>query len=226
MIYVMSDIHGCYDKYEKMLKKINLTNEDTIYILGDVLDKGPAGMKVLLDIADRDNIILLRGNHEYAALIFLWKHHVHEELEITEYLPLSFELWWSDGGSATATEFSQLDDKEQEKALDVIKRSLISKELEINGQKYLLAHTAPEIEKVVDYDNWMLYDFIIGEPDYDEVYFRDKIIVTGHTPTGYIDNTYKGRIWKGNNHIAIDCGAAYGGSLGCICLDTMEEFYV
>lgn len=27
-------------------------------------------------------------------------------------------------------------------------------------------------------------------------------------------------------HISIDCGCAYGGRLGCICLDTMEEFYV
>ena len=34
------------------------------------------------------------------------------------------------------------------------------------------------------------------------------------------------RIYKKNNHIAIDCGAVYGNRLGCICLDTMEEFYV
>ena len=26
--------------------------------------------------------------------------------------------------------------------------------------------------------------------------------------------------------VAIDCGAVYGGRLGCICLDTMEEYYV
>ena len=30
-----------------------------------------------------------------------------------------------------------------------------------------------------------------------------------------------------NNFIAIDCGACFeNGTLACLCLDTMEEFYV
>lgn len=33
-------------------------------------------------------------------------------------------------------------------------------------------------------------------------------------------------VHKKNNHIAIDCGASFGGKLGCICLDTLEEYYV
>ena len=58
------------------------------------------------------------------------------------------------------------------------------------------------------------------------MYFHDKYIVTGHTPTGYIEEKSKGKIWFGNNHIAIDCGAVFGNPLGCLCLDTFEEFYV
>ena len=34
MIYAMSDLHGCYDKYINMLEKINFSNNDTLYILG------------------------------------------------------------------------------------------------------------------------------------------------------------------------------------------------
>lgn len=67
-------------------------------------------------------------------------------------------------------------------------------------------------------------EFIIGEPEYEKEYFSDKIIVTGHTPTGFIDPKFKGKIWHKNNHIAIDCGAVFGNPLGCICLDTLEEF--
>lgn len=37
---------------------------------------------------------------------------------------------------------------------------------------------------------------------------------------------YQDVIFKKNNHIAIDCGASFGGKLGCICLDTLEEYYV
>ena len=37
--YVMSDIHGEYEKYCRMLEKIALSEEDTLYILGDVVDR-------------------------------------------------------------------------------------------------------------------------------------------------------------------------------------------
>ena len=53
-----------------------------------------------------------------------------------------------------------------------------------------------------------------------------KIIITGHIPTDLIDRNSKGKIWKKNNHIAIDCGVVYGNSLGCLRLDDMKEFYV
>ena len=37
MTYVMSDIHGEYDKYRKMLEQIDFCDEDTLYVLGDVV---------------------------------------------------------------------------------------------------------------------------------------------------------------------------------------------
>lgn len=39
MIYVTSDLHGCYDEFESLLKAIDLTENDQLYILGDVLDR-------------------------------------------------------------------------------------------------------------------------------------------------------------------------------------------
>ena len=39
MTYVMSDLHGCYDKYVQMLEKIGFGDGDTLYILGDVIDR-------------------------------------------------------------------------------------------------------------------------------------------------------------------------------------------
>ena len=77
-----------------------------------------------------------------------------------------------------------------------------------------------------DFDNIDWHELIVGHCEYDTVYFEDKYIVTGHTPTALIDFTCKGKIFEMNNHIAIDCGAVFTGTLGCICLDTMEKFYV
>ena len=40
MIYAVSDLHGCYEKYIKMLEKIQFRETDTLYVLGDVVDRG------------------------------------------------------------------------------------------------------------------------------------------------------------------------------------------
>ena len=67
MIYVMSDLHGDYKKYLQMIEKIKLNNDDLLYILGDVIDRGDDGLKILFDMMKRPNIIPLLGNHEYMA---------------------------------------------------------------------------------------------------------------------------------------------------------------
>lgn len=37
----MSDIHGQYDRFQNLLHQLNLQKEDKLYILGDVVDRGP-----------------------------------------------------------------------------------------------------------------------------------------------------------------------------------------
>lgn len=71
MTYVVSDIHGCDKLYFRLLETLRFSDTDTLYILGDVTDRGSGGLRVLLDAASRQNVILLRGNHEQAALEFL-----------------------------------------------------------------------------------------------------------------------------------------------------------
>lgn len=41
MIYVMSDIHGQKRRFDSVMKQINLQPEDTLYVLGDVIDRNP-----------------------------------------------------------------------------------------------------------------------------------------------------------------------------------------
>ena len=226
MIYVMSDLHGCYDLYIKMLEKISFCEEDTMYILGDVVDRGKDGMKILLDIATKKNIICLRGNHDQQAAILLSNLYRLEEKNCPKALVEVYKMWLSDGGNATLMEYLKLSETEQKTAISILRTAALSKNIVVNGTEYLLAHTVPEVERLEDYEKWEVEEYTLGEPDYEELYFVDKYIITGHTPTGLIDKNFKGKIWKGNNHIAIDCGAVFTGTLGCLCLDTMEEFYV
>lgn len=67
--YVMGDIHGMYGSYIEAIKE--LSPEDQLYIIGDVIDRGNSGIKILQDIILRmqspntnPKITFLIGNHE------------------------------------------------------------------------------------------------------------------------------------------------------------------
>ena len=51
MIYAVSDLHGRYDRYRQLLDKLDLGEQDTLYVLGDALDRGPEGFRILWDMA-------------------------------------------------------------------------------------------------------------------------------------------------------------------------------
>lgn len=226
MIYVMSDIHGCYDKYLSMLQVINLKKSDRLYVLGDVVDRGPDGIRILLDMSNRENVTLLRGNHDNDAETYLnLAVHTCQDIHSANQRR-KFKNWLSDGGESTYRQFLSSTIDEKRIALHMLHSAAFNTEIVVNEVCYFLAHTVPERELLVDSGKCPLAEYLWGEPDYDEVYFKDKVIITGHTPTHLIDTAYRGKIWKGNNHIVIDCGAVFGNSLGCLCLDTMEEFYV
>ena len=59
--YVISDIHGMYSKFTELLNKIKLKETDTLYILGDVLDRGPNPVKTLFEIMSMPNAICMLG---------------------------------------------------------------------------------------------------------------------------------------------------------------------
>ena len=80
MTYVMSDLHGDYEKYKKMLELIEFSDEDTLYVLGDIVDRGPEPIRILYDMSMRPNIIPMMGNHEHMAEDILRMTNV----EITE----------------------------------------------------------------------------------------------------------------------------------------------
>lgn len=226
MVYIVSDLHGCYDKYRKLLERLKLTENDSLYILGDIVDRGDGSMEILLDLAGRKNIFAYRGNHDHCAWMLLKNILITNAGYSAEGLMEAFQAWISDGGNTTYEGFMRLNKEKQYIALNYLNSLPLFEEISVENQNFFLAHTVPAKEKMLCMDNCRLYDFIMGEPEYEKTYFENTVVITGHTPTGFIDPDYAGRIWKGNNHIAIDCGAVFGNPLGCICLNTMEEIYV
>ena len=63
--YVMGDIHGEADRFHAMLKIIQFSEDDILILLGDVIDRGPDGISLLLEIMEMPNVIMVLGNHEF-----------------------------------------------------------------------------------------------------------------------------------------------------------------
>ena len=225
MIYVMSDIHGQTDKYRRLLRQIGLTAEDRLFILGDVVDRGDGGIDALSDMMDRPNVTVLIGNHEWSMATLLGNQNALRAKLGQDRTEALYRLWFDDGGLATYRAYMRLDEATRRKVLDYIQDMHFIYELQVGDKQYFLSHTLPPYSQDVPLVEPPADDFLHGAPDYHTRYLPDCTIVTGHTHTERIDPAYRGRIWQGNGHIAIDCGASRGGRLGCLCLDTMQEFY-
>ncbi|MBR3841440.1 MAG: serine/threonine protein phosphatase [Erysipelotrichales bacterium] len=231
--YVMSDIHGQYDMFIELLEKIDLKDQDTLYILGDIVDRGPNPMKVLFKMMGMSNVVPLAGNHELMALECLeylcdditeeFMNNLDEDrLEI-------FDSWIENGGLSTIKEFLELSKQKRTEIIDYISEFGIYEELSINNEKYFLVHAGLGIAvPSKNFDDYSIKELLWDRMDYEMQYFDDMYIVSGHTPTQTIYcNPKPGYIFQKNKHIAIDCGSySLNGRLAAICLETKEEYYV
>ena len=73
--YTISDIHGCNQTFQALLRQINFSPRDELYLLGDYVDRGPDSKGVIDTIwALRESghaVHCLRGNHEQMLLFEL-----------------------------------------------------------------------------------------------------------------------------------------------------------
>ncbi len=232
-IYVMSDIHGEYDKYLRMLNKIRFSDNDDLIILGDVVDKGSQPIELLRDMMMRPNVYPIMGNHDLLALDVLRKLAVditEENAESQVDITVMNELidWLYEGGKTTYDEFVRLDKEEREEVIEYLSEFSYYEVIDVGEKTFILVHAGlgnfrPD-KKLSEYS---VEELIMYRTDPEKKYFDDDsvYVVTGHTPT--LIYSGKPEIYRSHNNICIDCGAVSEcGRLACLCLDTMEEFYV
>lgn len=97
MIYVVSDIHGNMQRFDSIMEQIDLKSEDTLYVLGDVIDRYPDGIKILRKLMKMHNVKMLLGNHEYMMLNALEPITEDDKFEQAR----SLRLWYRNGGFVT-----------------------------------------------------------------------------------------------------------------------------
>lgn len=225
--YVVSDIHGELDRLISLMDMIDFSDKDVLYILGDVVDRGSDGIKILQYIMDKKNIRMLLGNHEYMCLRFFADDVTENERR----------RWNRNGNYTTLTGLDNLTEDEKDSVFDYLKNLPDSFDITVNGKKFYLVH---------GFTGNSTYERVWNRPEKDTVSnLTDTVVIIGHTPVcGFFcpDNdediyvysrmlTDRGdhfRIYHAPGFIDIDCCCGYGLSaarLGCLRLEDNMEFY-
>ena len=232
MIYVLSDIHGNARRFDAMLAQIDLRPEDTLYILGDAIDRHPEGIAILQKIMAMPNVKMLLGNHEYMLLRALGRPYDDNVDNGT-----ALAHWYRNGGLVTHEAFNALPAQQQNAILDYLHSLPLEFDLVVNSRAYKLVHGGPV--ECFDHDPkyagpshyavWKRWN--LGEQ-----WPRGYSMIFGHTPTRYYRDIAPMEVWHYRKHIGIDCGCGYPedpneelapyGRLACLRLDDGEVFYV
>lgn len=232
MNYVISDIHGCYQELRNVISKIDFTDKDMLYVLGDIVDRGLYPMKALQYIMGLNNAVFIMGNHDYMLYYFMKKLGLNWSTEALaqceETVLYDFQVWLEDGGNTTMKDFISLSKKEKEEVYRFFQMASYFQKIEYEEKTYILVHAGikdfVESKKLSEYENT---DFLFERAMYETRYFDDlnTYFITGHTPTAQIRKDNMAKVYEENGHIAIDCGCVYGGKLAIYCLDNGSVIY-
>ena len=120
MIYVISDLHGYpLQRFKELLESADFSQEDFLFILGDVIDRnGDGGVSMLLWLTEQPNIQLILGNHEVMLLScdFIFEEVTEgliRELDREKLELLSNYMW--NGGDVTVRNLKSLSMSEGER---------------------------------------------------------------------------------------------------------------
>ena len=228
MTYVVANLHGNYAKFKRLLKTISFRDTDIMYILGDIVDYGEEGMELVGDLSIRYNVYPIVGEHDYTAAKMLsgFERMLKSGETPDKKFITKMTEWAADGGQVTLDSFRTLDAEMREGIIDYLSDMTLYEEITVEGKDYLLVHAGiAGFKKGIDLESLKPEAFFSESLDLTKKYFDDKTIIVGHNPTTE-ENGGDGKIFYGNGSIAIDCGEARGGTVGCLRLEDMKEFYV
>lgn len=221
-LLVISDIHGCLIELEELIKKVNLSRQDTIVFLGDNVDRGPNSVGVVFKIRELKeqgyDVITIKGNHEEMLMYCISKYSTKEEV----FASSDFNVILNNGTLSTLIEYYSLNRVDK---LNFMNELNSYGNYYIDGP-YLLVHAGispniPMASQVEGDLRWIREGFI--DQDYHGLPYT---VIFGHTPTRYLNTSEEFKIWYNNDKIGIDCGCVFGGKLACLDVFNNIEYYV
>ena len=242
--YVMSDIHGCYGAFMRMLDKIGFGDDDRLIIAGDIIDRGGQNFEMLEWLENKSaNIEVLMGNHEYdftfanvpAALEYIDAYD-----QEAGFAGVEIDPYYDQYGTVEELIRKGVTPGRLAYWAQLMRRFKYYRILTVNNKKYIIVHASyVSEEKYMRLNGTMegITDYYIWNRDaffYDEG--RGDTVIFGHTPTIF-DKEYfaDGKVYRvkfqGNTFINIDCGYVYkehypNANLAAIRLEDEQIFYL
>lgn len=225
MTYILSDVHGEYDLFLALLRRISFCDRDVMYICGDVIDKGRAPARLARLVSKYPNIKVILGNHEYEFLKYYHSLMADETADTDSVMSLLRE-YFVDG------DYLDWD------TVDFI----VSLPAYIETEDFICAHsgvpilpsgTLAPLDSLSDEE--LLYDRRFKERT--AVHHSPKCVFFGHTETNYVNGkneiiAYPRAGAKPPYTISdfykvhLDTGTWHSGTLGCFCIENCMVYYV
>lgn len=186
--FVISDIHGCFQTFCSLLEKIDLKKKDQLFIIGDMVDRGPYSILVLekiVSLLEDDYLVYPSlGNHEQIFMNL----------------------------QTTATADLYIFSKRQNTQHLLDEKYLLRKEVRLlleslpfyfETENHLLVHAGFNTEIDEPFSDWqsMLWT---RNYQYNSKKLKNKTVIHGHVPTPL--TAVKRSIKKGEKKICIDNG--------------------
>lgn len=225
MDYCISDIHGNYDLFCRLMEKIRFSGGDRLYVMGDIVEKGPDSIRLAKLLFSLDNVFCIVGSHEHAFLKYY--HNMMRETQDYDSVLTRLQAYFSDG---------YLLDWDIVDAFDLLPYY-------IETQNFIGVHAGLPVSanKVADPDSvkpeLLVYDRTFKDPDVLPI--KGKCVFFGHTPTWYVTGGTNEVLFyprapqlAGSRDIRdyckvhLDTDTYRTGVLACVCADTCECFYV
>lgn len=226
MTYFVSDIHGQYELFVKLLEKIRFCENDEMYVLGDIIDKGPCSVKLIKHIMEAPNIHCIKGNHEHML--------IGEYYALMEDSPECFD----DVLQVLRQHFSEDDEKLTFEMIDWLE----ALPYYIEGEDFIAVHAGVPVDECsgeliapsLAMPEQLIFDRSFKDPKFAPK--GEKCVIFGHTPSTYICGEpkvlaykKKGTAGKSINDfckIHIDTDTWGANVLGCICKEKLTVTYI
>jgi serine/threonine protein phosphatase 1 len=204
---IIGDVHGHYRALMQLLEAIAPTDQDQVYFLGDLVDRGPHSAQVVEFVIQMQYPCLL-GNHEQMLLNAIGSGEID---------PNFMQSWLFAGGHNTLESYN---DHIPQDHIDWMK--VLPVYLDLGDIWLVHAGIDPKLpfsQQTKSQFCWIREDFHRST----RPYFPDKLIVTGHTITFTFKGVKPGQLVAGAGWIGIETGAYHPNSGWFRALDVDQQ---